>query len=104
MRFGMQFYPLPAAPQTAAYAKRAMSQYPFARLWVPDHLTHENPFVTLAAILAETRAACRHVGDQPGLPDAGGPRLQFQRLSPSGRRSECHGRNRRGLLVFRHDS
>jgi 5,10-methylenetetrahydromethanopterin reductase len=59
MRFGMQFYPLPAAPHTAAYAKRAMSQYPFARLWVPDHLTHENPFVTLAAILAETRA---HVG------------------------------------------
>jgi 5,10-methylenetetrahydromethanopterin reductase len=59
MRFGMQFYPLPAAPQTAAYAKRAMSQYPFERLWVPDHLTHENPFVTLAAIVAETRA---HVG------------------------------------------
>ena len=59
MRFGIQFYPLPAAPQTAAYAKRAMSQHPFARLWVPDHLTHENPFVTLAAILAETRA---HVG------------------------------------------
>jgi 5,10-methylenetetrahydromethanopterin reductase len=59
MRFGMQFYPLPAAPHTAAYAKRAMSQHPFARLWVPDHLTHENPFVTLAAILAETRA---HVG------------------------------------------
>jgi alkanesulfonate monooxygenase SsuD/methylene tetrahydromethanopterin reductase-like flavin-dependent oxidoreductase (luciferase family) len=59
MRFGMQFYPLPAAPQTAAYAKRAMSQHPFERLWVPDHLTHENPFVTLAAILAETRA---HVG------------------------------------------
>ena len=56
MRFGMQFYPLPAAPQTAAYAKRAMSQHPFERLWVPDHLTHENPFVTLAAILAETRA------------------------------------------------
>ena len=56
MRFGIQFYPLPAAPQTAAYAKRAMSQHPFARLWVPDHLTHENPFVTLAAILAETRA------------------------------------------------
>jgi alkanesulfonate monooxygenase SsuD/methylene tetrahydromethanopterin reductase-like flavin-dependent oxidoreductase (luciferase family) len=59
MRFGMQFYPLPAAPQTAAYARRAMSQHPFERLWVPDHLTHENPFVTLAAILAETRA---HVG------------------------------------------
>lgn len=59
MRFGIQFYPLPAAPETAAYAKRAMSQYPFERLWVPDHLTHENPFVTLAAILAATRA---HVG------------------------------------------
>ncbi len=59
MRFGMQFYPLPAAPQTAAYAKRAMSRYPFERLWVPDHLTHENPFVTLAAIIAATRA---HVG------------------------------------------
>ena len=36
-----------------------MSQHPFERLWVPDHLTHENPFVTLAAILAETHA---HVG------------------------------------------
>jgi alkanesulfonate monooxygenase SsuD/methylene tetrahydromethanopterin reductase-like flavin-dependent oxidoreductase (luciferase family) len=52
----MQFYPLPAAPATAAYAKRAMAQHPFERLWVPDHLTHENPFVTLAAILAETSA------------------------------------------------
>lgn len=59
MRFGIQFYPLPAAPQTAAFARQAMSQYPFERLWVPDHLTHENPFVTLAALLAETRA---HVG------------------------------------------
>jgi alkanesulfonate monooxygenase SsuD/methylene tetrahydromethanopterin reductase-like flavin-dependent oxidoreductase (luciferase family) len=59
MRFGMQFYPLPDAPKTAAYAKRAMLQHPFERIWVPDHLTHENPFVTLAAILAETRA---HVG------------------------------------------
>lgn len=56
MRFGMQFYPLPAARDTAAYAKRAMSLHPFERLWVPDHLTHENPFVTLAAILAETKA------------------------------------------------
>ena len=54
MHFGMQFYPLPAVPQTVAYAKRAMSQHRFERLWVPDHLTHENPFVTLAAILAET--------------------------------------------------
>lgn len=56
MRFAMQFYPLPAAPLTAAFAKRAMAQRSFERLWVPDHLTHENPFVTLAAILAETSA------------------------------------------------
>lgn len=56
MRFGLQFYPLPAAPVTAAHAKRAMSLHPFERLWVPDHLTHENPFVTLAAILGETDA------------------------------------------------
>jgi alkanesulfonate monooxygenase SsuD/methylene tetrahydromethanopterin reductase-like flavin-dependent oxidoreductase (luciferase family) len=56
MRFGMQFYPLPAASATAAFAKRAMSQHRFERLWVPDHLTHENPFITLAAILAETAA------------------------------------------------
>ena len=56
MHFGMQFYPLPAAPATAAFAKRAISQHRFEQLWVPDHLTHENPFVTLAAILAETSA------------------------------------------------
>ena len=56
MRFGMQFYPLPAAPATAAFAKRAMEQYRFERVWVPDHLTHENPFITLAGILAATSA------------------------------------------------
>lgn len=56
MRFGMQFYPLPAAHTTAAYAKRAMAQHRFERLWVPDHLTHENPFITLAGILAATGA------------------------------------------------
>jgi len=59
MRFGIQFYPLPTAPETAACAKRALAQYPFDRVWVPDHLTHENVFVTLAAILAETST---HVG------------------------------------------
>jgi 5,10-methylenetetrahydromethanopterin reductase len=59
MRFGIQFYPLPAAPETAAYAQRAMSQYPFDRIWIPDHLTYENPFVTLAAIIAQTSG---HVG------------------------------------------
>jgi alkanesulfonate monooxygenase SsuD/methylene tetrahydromethanopterin reductase-like flavin-dependent oxidoreductase (luciferase family) len=59
MRFGIQFYPLPAAAETAAYAQRALSQYAFEKLWIPDHLTHENPFVTLAAIIARTSA---HVG------------------------------------------
>jgi 5,10-methylenetetrahydromethanopterin reductase len=56
MRFGIQFYPLPTAPETAAYAQRALSQFPFERLWIPDHLTHENVFITLAAILARTSA------------------------------------------------
>ncbi len=56
MRFGIQFYPLPTAPETAAYAKRALSQYPFDKVWIPDHLTHENVFVTLAAIIAQTSA------------------------------------------------
>lgn len=59
MRFGIQFFPLPSAPETAAYAQRALSQFPFERIWIPDHLTHENVFVTLAAILARTSA---HVG------------------------------------------
>lgn len=59
MRFGIQFYPLPTAPETAAYAKRALSQYPFDKVWVPDHLTYENVFVTLASIIAQTSA---HVG------------------------------------------
>jgi 5,10-methylenetetrahydromethanopterin reductase len=59
MRFGIQFYPLPAATETAAYAQRAMSQYAFEKIWIPDHLSYENPFVTLAAIIAQTSA---HVG------------------------------------------
>jgi len=59
MRFGIQFYPLPTAPETAAHAKRALAQYPFERVWIPDHLTYENVFVTLTAILAQTSA---HVG------------------------------------------
>jgi alkanesulfonate monooxygenase SsuD/methylene tetrahydromethanopterin reductase-like flavin-dependent oxidoreductase (luciferase family) len=59
VRFGIQFYPLPAAPETAAYAQRALAQYAFEKIWIPDHLTHENPFVTLAAIITRTSA---HVG------------------------------------------
>jgi 5,10-methylenetetrahydromethanopterin reductase len=56
MRFGIQFYPPCAAPQMAAYANKAMSQYAFDKVWVPDHLTYENVFVILAAILARTDA------------------------------------------------
>src|SRR5262249_30799533 len=59
MRFGIQFHPLPTAPETVVYAKRALSQYPFEKVWVPDHLTHEHALVTLAAIIAQTQA---HVG------------------------------------------
>lgn len=56
MRFGLQLYPPCAAPQMAAYANKAMLQYAFDKVWVPDHLTYENVFVILAAILARTDA------------------------------------------------
>jgi 5,10-methylenetetrahydromethanopterin reductase len=56
MRFGIQLYPPCIAPQMAAYAARAMSQYGFDKIWVPDHLTYENVFVILASIIARTGA------------------------------------------------
>jgi 5,10-methylenetetrahydromethanopterin reductase len=59
MRFGIQLYPPRTAPEMAAYAKRAMAQYTFDKVWVPDHLTYENVFVILAAIIGQTTA---HVG------------------------------------------
>src|SRR5688572_5775342 len=59
MRFGIQLYPPCVAPRMADYAARAMSQYAFDKVWVPDHLTYENVFVILAAIIARTGA---HVG------------------------------------------
>lgn len=59
MRFGIQLYPPRTAPEMAAYAAKAMSQYAFDKVWVPDHLTYENVFVILAAIIARTGA---HVG------------------------------------------
>jgi alkanesulfonate monooxygenase SsuD/methylene tetrahydromethanopterin reductase-like flavin-dependent oxidoreductase (luciferase family) len=59
MRFGIQFFPPCTAPAMAAYAKKALGQYAFDKVWVPDHLTYENTFVILAAILATTDA---HVG------------------------------------------
>jgi alkanesulfonate monooxygenase SsuD/methylene tetrahydromethanopterin reductase-like flavin-dependent oxidoreductase (luciferase family) len=43
----------------AAFAKKAVSQYAFDKVWVPDHLTYENVFVILAAIVSHTNA---HVG------------------------------------------
>jgi alkanesulfonate monooxygenase SsuD/methylene tetrahydromethanopterin reductase-like flavin-dependent oxidoreductase (luciferase family) len=59
MRFGIQLYPPCIAPRMADFAARAMSQYAFDKVWVPDHLTYENVFVILAAIIARTGA---HVG------------------------------------------
>jgi alkanesulfonate monooxygenase SsuD/methylene tetrahydromethanopterin reductase-like flavin-dependent oxidoreductase (luciferase family) len=59
MRFGIQLYPPCAAPEMAAFAQKAMSQYAFDKIWVPDHLTYENVFVILAAMISRTQA---HVG------------------------------------------
>jgi len=59
MRFGIQLYPPCTAPEMAAYAKKAITQHRFDKVWVPDHLTYENVFVILAAIITETGA---HVG------------------------------------------
>ncbi|HWH80444.1 MAG TPA: LLM class flavin-dependent oxidoreductase [Candidatus Binatus sp.] len=59
MRFGIQFYPPCTAPEMAAHAQRALSQHGFDKIWVPDHLTYENVFVILAAIISQTGA---HVG------------------------------------------
>jgi len=59
MRFGIQLYPPCTAPEMAAYTKKALAQHAFDKVWVPDHLTYENVFVVLAAIIAGTGA---HVG------------------------------------------
>jgi 5,10-methylenetetrahydromethanopterin reductase len=56
MRFGIQLYPPRVAPEMADYAARAVSQYRFDKVWVPDHLTYENVFVILATILSRTDA------------------------------------------------
>lgn len=56
MRFGIQLYPPKTAPEMAFYAKKALAQYAFEKVWVPDHLTYENVFVILAAIIRETSA------------------------------------------------
>jgi alkanesulfonate monooxygenase SsuD/methylene tetrahydromethanopterin reductase-like flavin-dependent oxidoreductase (luciferase family) len=59
MRFGIQLYPPCSAPEMARFAKLALAGHRFHRIWVPDHLTYENVFVTLAAILSQTDG---HVG------------------------------------------
>ncbi|MGZ8521309.1 MAG: LLM class flavin-dependent oxidoreductase, partial [Candidatus Binatia bacterium] len=56
MRFGIQLYPPCIAPEMAAYAKKAMALFEFDKIWVPDHLTYENVFVILAAIIGQTDA------------------------------------------------
>ncbi len=65
MRFGIQLFPWCTAPQMVAYAKRALSQHPFSKVWVPDHLSYENVFVTLASLIVETSA---HVGTSVAQP------------------------------------
>ena len=59
MRFGIQLFPPCAAPEMARFAKMALAGHRFDKIWVPDHLTYENVFVILAAIISQTDA---HVG------------------------------------------
>ena len=40
----------------AAFATKALAKHSFDTIWVPDHLTYENVFVILAAIIRETGA------------------------------------------------
>jgi 5,10-methylenetetrahydromethanopterin reductase len=56
MRFGLQLYPPCAAPEMARFAQLAMTGHRFDKIWVPDHLTYENVFVILAAIISQTDA------------------------------------------------
>src|SRR5215510_4701425 len=102
MRFGIQFHALPTAPETVVYAKRALSQYPFEKVWVPDHLTHEHALVTLAAIIAQTQA---HVGTSVThpLPDPCRSGFRVCGALPFGRTGN-YGGYRRRLFHFGHDS
>src|SRR5215510_14658961 len=103
MRFGIQFHPLPTAPETVVYAKRALSQYPFEKVWVPNHLTHEHARVTLAAIIAQTQA---HVGTSVTHPFCRTPCRSGFRVCgalPFGRAGN-YGGYRRRLSHFGHDS
>jgi alkanesulfonate monooxygenase SsuD/methylene tetrahydromethanopterin reductase-like flavin-dependent oxidoreductase (luciferase family) len=59
MRFGIQLYPPSRAPEMVRFAQLALAGHRFDKIWIPDHLTYENAFVILAAILSHTDA---HVG------------------------------------------
>lgn len=65
MRFGLQLFPSCTAPELVSYAKRALSQHPFDTVWLPDHLSYENVFVSLAALITQTEA---HVGTSVAHP------------------------------------
>lgn len=56
MRFGIQLYPPCSAPEMARFARLALAGYGFDKIWVPDHLSYENVFVILAAIISQTEA------------------------------------------------
>jgi alkanesulfonate monooxygenase SsuD/methylene tetrahydromethanopterin reductase-like flavin-dependent oxidoreductase (luciferase family) len=65
MRFGIQLFPSCTAPELVSYAKKALSQHPFDTVWLPDHLSYENVFVSLAALITQTEA---HVGTSVAHP------------------------------------
>ncbi|MGE5304023.1 MAG: LLM class flavin-dependent oxidoreductase, partial [Alphaproteobacteria bacterium] len=65
MRFGIQLFPSYTAPELVSYARRALSQYPFDTVWLPDHLSYENVFVSLAALITQTGS---HVGTSVAHP------------------------------------
>ncbi len=65
MRFGIQLFPSYTAPELVSAAQRALSQYPFDTVWLPDHLSYENVFVSLAALITQTAA---HVGTSVAQP------------------------------------
>jgi alkanesulfonate monooxygenase SsuD/methylene tetrahydromethanopterin reductase-like flavin-dependent oxidoreductase (luciferase family) len=65
MRFGIQLFPWCTAREMVSHVERALSQYRFEKVWMPDHLTYENVFVTLATLILQTSA---HVGTSVAQP------------------------------------
>jgi hypothetical protein len=64
MRFGIQLYPPCTAPEMADYAKQTTAHYLLDKGCVADHLTHENVFVILAAIIGRTDAQAARAAAQ----------------------------------------